>query len=133
MGSRGLFGLWSMLALFRGGTKPPDCRGMPFSLCFALLECFPGDESPQHGGCNRSSLALTLQAPPEHVEPSLTVYEEVGKVQAGQDLVSVGGVPGSPLPTWGASVWKCLSPWAASFNQPGAAFSCRTGTGRPMQ
>ncbi|XP_066842197.1 natural killer cell receptor 2B4 isoform X3 [Anser cygnoides] len=45
-----------------------------------------GDESPQHGGCNRSSLALTLQAPPEHVEPSLTVYEEVGKVQAGQDL-----------------------------------------------
>lgn len=27
----------------------------------------------------------------------MTVYEEVGKVQAGQDLVSVGGIPGCPL------------------------------------
>ncbi|XP_035423375.1 natural killer cell receptor 2B4-like [Cygnus atratus] len=36
--------------------------------------------------CWRKRRKASSAAPPEHVEPSLTVYEEVGKVQAGQDL-----------------------------------------------
>ncbi|XP_035202503.1 natural killer cell receptor 2B4-like isoform X2 [Oxyura jamaicensis] len=36
--------------------------------------------------CWRKRRKESSAAPPEHVEPSLTVYEEVGKVQAGQVL-----------------------------------------------
>ncbi|XP_040394960.1 natural killer cell receptor 2B4-like isoform X3 [Cygnus olor] len=36
--------------------------------------------------CWRKRRKASSAAPPEHIEPSLTVYEEVGKVQAGQDL-----------------------------------------------
>ncbi|NWQ86108.1 CD244 protein, partial [Burhinus bistriatus] len=34
---------------------------------------------------------VALQTPPGHIEPTLTIYEEVGKAQTGQEPVSAGG------------------------------------------